>query len=194
MTVQSGRVFFKYDSWKLRKLKEEEYTMLGWFNCGDEEINDFFHNDALPHKQELMAESYCFEFEGRPLALVSIQNDSIHFDDDENKERIKFGSNIELPITKRYRSIPAVKLGRLGVHVTLKGMGIGSNLLEFCKLMFVTDNRTGCRLITVDSYIKQIGFYKKNGFSLFPNQIIEERDDNDTVIMYCDLKPYSIHV
>ena len=186
-----GRDFFENNGWKLRKLKEAEFSELTWFDCGDNEINDFFHNDALPHKQELMAESYSFEFKGRPLALLSIQNDTVHFDEDENQERIRFGKNIGLPFRKRYRSIPAVKLGRLGIQASLAGNGIGSVLLDFCKLMFVTDNRTGCRLITVDSYIKRIGFYEKNGFALFPNQIIDGRDDEDTVIMYCDLKPYS---
>lgn len=139
-----------------------------------------------------MAQSYSFEYMGRPLALVSIQNDSLHFDEDDDRERIDFGSSIELPFTKRYRSLPAAKLGRLGVQAAFSGRGIGSNLLAFCKLLFVTDNRTGCRLITVDSYITRIGFYERNGFFLFPNQVIENRDENDSVIMYCDLKPYSL--
>jgi hypothetical protein len=158
MMGRGGRDFFELNNMILRKLTLSEYGNLGWFDCGDEEINDFFHNDALPHTQELMAESYCFEIENRPIALVSIQNDSIHFSDEENKERINFGHVIHLPFSKRYKTIPAIKLGRLGVHKDYNRSGIGSNLLECCKFMFVNENRTGCRLIVVDSYIKVMGF------------------------------------
>ena len=105
----SGREFFEYNGWRLRKLKSEEFTKLGWFDCDDDEINEFFIKDALPHKQELMAETYCYEYKGSPLALVSIQNDSIHFEDEQKKFRIQFGKDISLPFTKRYKSIPAVK-------------------------------------------------------------------------------------
>jgi len=187
----SGRDYFEYDNSLIRKLSIEEYTKLGWFDCGNEDINEFFLEDALPHKKELMAESYVFEHMKTPLALFSIQNDSIQFDEDERNERLKFGKNISLPLCKRYCSYPAVKIGRLGVHKEYKGNGFGTNLLTLCKKLFVTENRTGCRLITVDSYIMRISFYEKNDFVLLPNQIIEDREDEDTVIMYCDLKPYS---
>ena len=191
MTAQSGRDFFRYGNMLLRKLQLEEYGKLGWFDCGDEEINDFFHNDAFSHRKELIAESYSFEVENRPLALISIQNDSIHFADNDKKERLSFGYDINLPFCKRYNSLPAIKLGRLGVHKKFSGNGFGSNLLECCKLMFVNENRTGCRLILVDAYIKAKYFYEKNKFRIFPNQLVEDTKEDDTLIMYCDLKPYS---
>lgn len=184
MMGRSGRDYFAFNKWRIRKLSIQEYTKLGWFDCGDSEINEFFIEDALPHKQELMAESYVFEYKNSPVALVSIQNDSIQFDDEENRERQQFGKGISLPFPKRYKSIPAVKLGRLGVHKKYAGNRFGSNLLSFCKKLFVTENRTGCRLITVDSYIKKISFYKRNDFILLPNQIIEGKKEDDTVIMY----------
>ncbi|MBT4485536.1 MAG: GNAT family N-acetyltransferase [Candidatus Latescibacteria bacterium] len=191
MMGRSGRDYFAINKWRIRKLSFHEYYKLGWFDCGDSEINEFFIEDALPHKQELMAESYVFEYKNSPLALVSFQNDSIQFDDDENGERKKFGKGINLPFQKRYKSIPAIKLGRLGVHKEYVNNGVGSNLLSHCKKLFVTKNRTGCRLITVDSYIKRIEFYQNNDFILLPNQNIEGKKEDDTVIMYCDLKPYS---
>jgi GNAT superfamily N-acetyltransferase len=191
MTAPGGRNSLDFDGWVFRKLEESEYSRLGWFDCGDDEINDFFLNDAVLHKRELLAESYVYEYKDSPVALVSIQNDSVRFDDDENKERQKFGKSLSLPFPKRYKSIPAVKLGRIGVHKNYKRQGIGSNLLTYCKRLFVTDNRTGCRLITVDSYIKRMSFYENNGFILFPNQSLDIKAEDDTIIMYCDLKPYA---
>ena len=29
-----------------------------------------------------------------------------------------------------------------------------------------TDNRTGCRLVTVDAYVEAVPFYQKNGFEI----------------------------
>ncbi|SLM30375.1 hypothetical protein MTBBW1_2200029 [Desulfamplus magnetovallimortis] len=52
--------------------------------------------------------------------------------------------------------------------------------------LFLLDNRTGCRLITVDAYndSKVLKFYQKNDFSLF-----SEKDKNKkTRAMFFDLK------
>lgn len=190
MTVLSGRDFVESEEWLLRKLNEKEYYNLKWFDCDDDEINEFFLEDAIFHKQELLAESYVYEYMGSPLALVSIQNDSIHFADDEGKERKKFGEKLYLDYKKRYNSIPAVKLGRIGVHKTYKRQGIGSNLITHCKKLFVTDNRTGCRVITIDAYNneKVIEFYKKNSFDF----LSDKDKDNHTRIMWCDLQRFKI--
>jgi len=185
MKVLSGRDYIESEEWVLRKLNENEYHNLGWFDCDDEEINDFFLNDAILHKKELLAESYVYEYKGSPLALLSIQNDSVHFADHEAKERKKFGKKLFLHFRKRYNSIPAVKLGRIGVQKGYKKNGVGSNLLTYCKKLFITDNRTGCRIITVDAYNKDeiIRFYKKNGFVFLSDKDLK----NPTRIMWCDL-------
>ena len=49
--------------------------------------------------------------------------------------------------------------------------------------MFVTENKTGCRFLTVDAYLDAIPFYEKNGFRFM------NIDDNDphTRLMYYDL-------
>ena len=189
----SGRNVYENEGWVLRKLTHEEYKNLYWFDCNDEDINEFFQKDALDHKNELMAESYCFELKssGTPAALLCLQNDSLNFHNIPRKEKNTFGKGIELPFVKRrYSSIPAVKIGRLGVQKEFQGHNIGSHLLETCKKFFVTDNRTGCRLITIDAYISKVDFYKRSGFRLFVGETVTGKDDGDTVIMYCNLKPY----
>jgi GNAT superfamily N-acetyltransferase len=168
----AGRNALVDGDWVLRVLAADEYSCLSWFDCGDDEINDFFCNDALPHKLELMAVSYVLEYGGRPIALVSVQNDSIHFEDTQSRIRMKFGKDIGLPYEKRYSSIPAVKLGRVGVHKDYTGEGFGSRIIELCKRLFLTENRTGCRLVTVDAYVSKVKFYEKNGFILFPGQSV----------------------
>jgi hypothetical protein len=64
-----------------------------------------------------------------------------------------------------------------------KGNQLGSGLLDYIKSMFVINNKTGCRFITVDAYLAAIPFYEKNGFRMM-NQ---EDDDPHTRLMYFDL-------
>ena len=83
---------------------------------------------------------------------------------------------------KYLRSYPSVKIGRFGVSKDLQGIGIGTNIIDFIKLYFLEDNKTGCRFLTVDAYNDAIPFYKKNGF-----EFLTETDDNPTQLMYFDL-------
>lgn len=87
------------------------------------------------------------------------------------------------PNEKRLKSYPAVKLCRLAVDQNAKGNQIGSSLLDYIKSMFVINNKTGCRFITVDAYLAAVPFYEKNGFRMMNL----EDDDPHTRLMYFDL-------
>jgi hypothetical protein len=73
----------------------------------------------------------------------------------------------------------------LGVQERYKRKGVGSALLNITKLLFLTNNRTGCRFITVDAYNTEeaLGMYMKNYFAF----MTDEDKDNETRIMYYDL-------
>lgn len=77
-----------------------------------------------------------------------------------------------------------MKIGRLAVTNTYKGMKIGSMVIDYLKEWFITNNRTGCRFITVDAYIGSLSFYEKAGFNY-----MTEKDANSihTRHMYFDL-------
>lgn len=72
---------------------------------------------------------------------------------------------------------------RQGVDESAKGHQIGTTVLDYIKSMFVFENKTGCRFLTVDAYLKAVPFYEKNGFR-FMNA---EDDDPHTRLMYFDL-------
>jgi GNAT superfamily N-acetyltransferase len=133
----------------------------------------------LKYKKELLTETYCFEFKGLLAALISFRNDSLEL---TLRKRRKL-----LPNPKEvYSTLPAVKIARMGVIKDFQGNGIGSRLLNLCKKLFLTENRTGCRLLTVDAYNKNavIKFYQKNGF-----QILHDKDKlDDSRTMWSDLK------
>lgn len=146
------------------------------FTSGDQDIDEFFHNDAKRHLADHMAVTYKLTIRGNKdiLALASLQNDSIRLSE---KDRLELGYP--------YKFTPAVKIGRLGVHTTYQCGGVGSILLNIIRKFMCINNRTGCRFLTLDAYNKTyiINFYKKNGF-LFSR---EPSPQQKTVSMYSDL-------
>lgn len=64
--------------------------------------------------------------------------------------------------------------------------GVGSQILDFVKALFTTNNRTGCRFITVDAYRAALHFYEQNGFKY----LTDDDQFEDTRLMYYDLKKF----
>jgi len=152
------------------------------FDCGDEDLNDYLSSLAKPSYQRLVSVTYLFEKSNKTIAFFSVANDKISLEDIESKTLWK----TFMPHTKRLKSYPAVKIGRLGVHSDCKTQGIGTAILDYIKELFITNNRTGCKFITVDAYDTSVKFYEKNGFKYFSS-----KDQNeDTRQMYFDLLPY----
>lgn len=158
------------------------------FDCGDADLNDFILNKAALFDKNLLAVSYVFvdpNNSGKIFAYCSLANDKVALADFESKtEYNRFRKKQGFPNEKRLHSYPAVKLCRLGVTNEAKGLRIGSKLLNYLKTMFVTNNRTGCRFITVDAYIKAIPFYEKNGFHILNS---DDSEHEPTRLMYFDL-------
>ncbi len=171
------------------------------FNCGQKDLNEFFQLDAYAHSKELLAITYYLQpVEATekdifyPVALVSLLNDRIEITREERKKDKKnFGEDIKknIPYPKRnYSSFPAVKIGRLGVLKKFQGQGIGTSILNTIKELFLNNNRTGCRYLTVDAYNNPatINFYIRNDFlPLWDKDIKEEQR-----ILYYDLKRFII--
>lgn len=154
------------------------------FDCGDEDLNDFILNRATPFDKYMLAVSYAFVDTNdtiRPLAYFSLANDKIAISDFPNMTEFnRFRRKQGFPNEKRLKSYPAVKLCRLAVDQNAKGNQIGSSLLDYIKSMFVINNKTGCRFITVDAYLAAVPFYEKNGFRLMNL----EDDDPHTINVF----------
>lgn len=65
----------------------------------------------------------------------------------------------------------------------MRGMSVGSFLLDFIKRYFTANNKTGCRFITVDAYAAAIPFYLHNGFV----PLNDEGAGDPTRLLYFDL-------
>ena len=145
-------------------------------------MNRYFRIQSPQYRKELLAASYCFcpqDYTGViPLALVDLCNDVIDCQDPMLRETSGYDTRV----------IPAVKIARIGVHKIWQRRGIGSTLLAAVRTMFVTENRTGCRYLTLDAFNTVLPFYRKAGFQ--PTVEAEEIGDTSVISMCLDLKPY----
>ena len=169
--------------YRICKLAEDERVES--FDCGDADLNDFILNDALPYRKEKLAVTYTYvnkENKSNVAAFFCLSNDRISLTDFDSKTKYnKFSRRFNN--RKRLKSYPAVKIGRFAVSVSMKGMSIGSILLDFIKHYFTINNKTGCRFITVDAYSAAIPFYLHNGFV----PLNDEDADEPTRLLYFDL-------
>jgi GNAT superfamily N-acetyltransferase len=179
----------KDSGWILKKVTD--YLLLKKFSCGntkdEEDLNEFFQKDVFKHKQELLSETYALReatvgVDCPPVALISLCNDSVA------KDKI-IGKLDGLKGTKKeYPFYPAVKIARFGVVKELQSKGIGSHAINMIKKLFVINNRTGCRLITLDAYNNEraLKFYIKNDF-----YFLHDKDKSrDQRVMFYDLKRF----
>lgn len=151
------------------------------FNCGDEDLNEFLLNDSKSYARKLLAVTYILENKNEIIAFFSLLNDKITVGDVDSGNQWK--KLFKRSTGKNFSSHPAMKIGRLGVSNNFKGQGIGTIILDYIKELFITNNRTGCRFITVDAYGASLRFYERNGF----NYLTTKDQGHDTRLMYFDL-------
>ena len=169
------------------------------FDCGHADLNDFFANDSVNYSRELFGKSYCFRLDEDTTKVVcafTISNDSIKANTLPNSRKKKVSKKI--PWQKHFKNYPAVLIGRLGVSVDFKRLGVGTELMDFIKAWFIDlNNKTGCRFVVVDSYNEPepLNYYRQNDFEfLFSTEEqekaymgLDEKDELKTRLMYFDL-------
>ncbi len=155
------------------------------FDCGDTDLNDFLLNNSIDQYKQLLNVTYFIEdnTSNKTIAFFSLLNDKIGLSESKSKNfwNKQIGKNI--PHVKRRSSYPAMKIGRLGIDKDYQSKGWGTKILDYLKILFITNNRTGCRFITVDAYSQSLNFYQKNGFDF----LTDKDKDSDTRLMYFDL-------
>ena len=122
---------FLLEKCKLVKLDDKILSSCHPFTCGDADLDDFFQNDAMRYKKELLGKTYCFILDEDPKTIVcmfTLSNDSIRVDVIPNNRGRKLSQNI--PREKRMRRYPGVLIGRLGINAEFRNHGIGTELLD----------------------------------------------------------------
>jgi hypothetical protein len=165
-------------------LLDESFDLLE-FNCGRDDINEFLKDDALNYQKQKLANTFIFHPKDKknPVAFFSILNDALNVKNLPNNEKNKF--NRRLPNNKRINHYPAIKIGRLGVTLSLQKSGFAYSLMDFIKGFSVKNLNSACRLLILDAVNepKQISYYQKNDFTF----LMESDKESKTRLMYFDL-------
>ena len=131
---------FLLDKCQLVKVDERILSACCPFTCGDDDLDDFFRNDAMRYKEELLGKTYCFVLDDEPTKIVcmfTLSNDSVRVDVIPNNRGRKLAKDI--PREKHMRRYPGVLIGRLGINVEFGHHGIGTELLDFIKSWFIDE-------------------------------------------------------
>lgn len=183
-----------------RRYNKELAGKLPAFDCGDEDLNAFFQEDAFSYDAQLLGRSYCFlsALEGDIAAVFTLSNSAIRVAELPNNAKRRLVKLI--PWVKQGRNYPAVLIGRLGVSRKYRNQRIGSQIIDFIKAWFLSDhNKTGCRFVVVDAYNKEdvLHFYSNanNKFSFLFKEESQEKSYNSIPVdenlktrqMYFDL-------
>ena len=118
--------FMSLSDFRIERLKPE--FDLSYFDCGDDDLNDFLISDANNYQFQLLAVTYLLtDINNKTLAFFSLSNDSLKDQDFEKWNSL----SRKIPNRKRRKDYPAVKIVRLGVDKSLRGQKIGSEIVFF---------------------------------------------------------------
>ena len=120
--------------YRVRRLKEGE--KIESFDCGDADLNDFILNTAPLYLEELLAITYIMEERetGKVVAFYSLATDKVSINEFESKTEFNRFRKQRFTNAKRLKSYPAIKLCRIGVDLSARGMHLGTRILNMVKM------------------------------------------------------------
>jgi len=149
-----------------RLILSDEQVISG-FDCGNADLNEFFNQDALAYKRQMLSRTYFFRHKssGAVICAFSFSASSIKTADLPGSRRKKVKEYV--PREKSMKSYPAILIGRLGVATEFNGQGIGSQLMDIIKNFCLITFPDFVRYLLIEAYNDPsvIGFYQKNDFT-----------------------------
>jgi len=137
------------------------------FDCGNADLNEFFNQDALKYKHQMLSRVYFLRqiSSGKIACAFSFSASSIKTADLPGSRSKKVKEHV--PREKTLKSYPGILIGRLGVASEFNGRGAGSQLIRIIKDFCLANFSDFVRYLLVDAYNEPavIGFYQKNGFA-----------------------------
>ena len=167
---------------EIQQINESRSPILPGFRSYEKELVDFLVEDALDNQAKQMSITYLWFLKSTNelVAYVSVLTDAISLQG-ELKEHFRQQGIL-------YKSLPALKIGRLCVSDEYLGRSIGTLMIEFVLVLAQRISKEiGLRFITTDAKRNpeprkdSVHFYKKLGF-----EILKQREKG-TIPMYKDL-------
>lgn len=165
------------------------------FDCGDDDLNEFFAVDAVNWQKDLLTVTYYLALNDGIALYFSLANDKIIADTLPKGFWRKIKG--KFPHKEHRSDYPAVKIGRFAVATAYRCQPEhwGSKAMDFIKNWMVAENKTGCCFLTVDAYPSAVPFYEKNGFKFLGaleekrySDYLKDTSRKETIVMYFFLK------
>ncbi len=159
-----------------------QHHQVGLFQSYEKELVGFLREDALENQKQRLSVTFLWFYERQLVAYVTILNDKINLEGDLKEFFREKGVH--------YKSLPALKIGRLCVDDRFLRRGLGKSMILSAIQIAneINRNKSGCRFITLDAKRNpnpksdSIHFYKKMGFKSLKERV------KGTTPMYLDLK------
>ncbi|HRS42334.1 MAG TPA: GNAT family N-acetyltransferase [Candidatus Diapherotrites archaeon] len=165
----------------IEPISNDHKTVISNFTTYESDLKDFLVESALSNQNDRISKTFLLFYRNNLVGYVTLLCDSLRVEG-ELRVRLKT-KNIH------YKSLPAIKIGRLAVDDNYLRQGFGTRLLElaYAYSKKVSDNYCGCRFLildakrTKDKSKDSLYFYKKLNF-----HILKEREKGTTP-MYLDI-------
>jgi GNAT superfamily N-acetyltransferase len=166
----------------IQELNETNSELLCAFHTYDPDLQEFLIEDAYANQKIGISKTYLLCYENKIIGYITLLADTLRLEG-ELKEFFK-NKNVT------YKSLPALKIGRLAIDDNYLKNGFGTKLLIFAHTLaeHTSKNLFGCRFLIVDAKRNSnttknsIHFYKKFGF-----QALKERIKG-TLPLYLDIQ------
>ncbi|MFH1588738.1 MAG: GNAT family N-acetyltransferase [Candidatus Diapherotrites archaeon] len=176
---------FLSENIEIIELGDSTSKFIEGFECAIPELENFLKEDALHQMKESVNRTFLWmsRNERKLIGYIAICADAISLDKIRKEEMAK--------LRIHYKSLPALKICRMGVRKGLEGKRIGTKMIAFAIRRALKINaESACRFITVDSkndeelpeHLKPLRFYKKTGF-----RELKTKEKTNTVHLFRDL-------
>ena len=167
---------------EIKQIDESHKSIIFNFKSYEKELVDFLVEDALDNQNKKISTTYLWFYTstGELVGYVTVLADAINLQG-ELKEYFR-------QVGIFYKSLPALKIGRLCVSDDYLSRGIGTLMIEFVIVLAEKIGKdVGLRFVTTDAKRNpdprkdSIHFYKKLGFDMLKSR------EKGTIPMYKDL-------
>ena len=170
------------DQLRVVKLNSKHAFVLEKFDSNAKELKDFLIEDAITNQNISISDTYLWFYnpENKLVAYMSLLTDAIRVHGTQlGKSFVDKGVE--------YKTLPAIKIGRMCVDKNYTSKGIGTHMMHFVmKLLLEVNEKVGCRFIVLDAKTQTNAtrFYKKFDF-----QVLKQREKG-TIPMFLDMIKY----
>ena len=153
------------------------------FTSYEPDLVDFLRDDALENQNQTLSVTFLCFYQNSLVSYLTLLTDRITLEGDLREYFREKGIH--------YKSLPALKIGRLCVDDNFRVRGLGKNMIKFAikTAKEINQSKAGCRFITVDAKrnpnkgLDSLQFYKKLGF-----QVTGDDAASKITFMHLDIK------